>query len=95
MYISQTVFNDITIVANFTEDRKTIPNVPVLIEGLKPVNWNGAEFIEVEEEAWDYNYITVAPLVSNNTLEGKKVIAIGRLNAQKNFSSLIPIPKAD
>lgn len=50
----------------------------------KESHWKGYKNVSVIP-----NPISFSDIVANNTLEGKKVIAIGRLNAQKNFSSLI------
>lgn len=50
----------------------------------KESHWKGYKNVSVIP-----NPISFSDIAANNTLEGKKVIAIGRLNAQKNFSSLI------
>lgn len=50
----------------------------------KESHWKGYKNVSVIP-----NPISFSDIAANNTLEGKKVIAIGRLNAPKNFSSLI------
>ncbi|MCI6523262.1 MAG: glycosyltransferase family 4 protein [Parabacteroides sp.] len=50
----------------------------------KESHWKGYKNVSVIP-----NPISFSDIAANNTLEGKKVIAIGRLSALKNFSSLI------
>ena len=50
----------------------------------KESHWKGYKNVSVIP-----NPISFSDIAANNTLEGKKVIAIGRLSAEKNFSSLI------
>jgi len=38
---------------------------------MTPVNWNGTEWVETEEENWDYNYLRTAGFT--NTVEGNGI----------------------
>ena len=45
-------------------------NAPVLIDGLTPVNWNGSDWEDTTEAAWEYNYNSVAEITAGGNKVG-------------------------
>ena len=56
----QFLMSNVTASHTLTATYEYVPwNSPALATGLTPVNWNGTEWEETTEGAWDYNYNSV------------------------------------